>query len=484
MISLLRRTASARKPLQRRRERTDFKPSLERLEGREVPATDLVAQNLAWTPGFGAVDLFYTVAGDPPAAPTTAALYWSADGAFDPSDTLAFQTALDPTAGDHVVRVARSDFASDPPAGTRQLLLVTDPTNAVAETNKANNTVAKVLPDVIVAQLLTFDSRSVTVVYGVANASIGPVSIQIYRSADATIDAGDTVVPLSVPVPIPGAMGVHAVRLMLASPLAIDTAHPYVLARADWANTVPEPNETNNDGGFRTRVLGVVTHGYEAFGFIPGTFPSWVSTMANRLSSDLHYDSTIAFNWAAISSRFRSGMAELAGSQMAAAIAARVTSMKAMWPNDVIDVHVIGHSRGGAVISQAMLGLRTNPIVFQGTAQMTLLDPHPARNDPAFTYYSVNPNSLGGRIAAAVVRNVQGIMNDPRIVIPGVVDIAEDFFQRDPATSVPSGGEHLFNIWGEGPFVGAFNFQVTEPGISHSGMIDWYMRRLFGPVVV
>ena len=48
--------------------------------------------------------------------------------------------------------------------------------------------------------------------------------------------------------------------------------------------------------------------------------------------------------------------------------------MKALWPNDVFDVHFIGHSRGASVISQAIGLLEDNVEVTRGT-----LAPRPAR---------------------------------------------------------------------------------------------------------
>ena len=50
--------------------------------------------------------------------------------------------------------------------------------------------------------------------------------------------------------------------------------------------------------------------------------------------------------------------------------------------NDVIDVNLIGHSRGAGVVSLAMNQLTGNPQdrPADGYYELTLLDPHPASN--------------------------------------------------------------------------------------------------------
>ena len=73
-----------------------------------------------------------------------------------------------------------------------------------------------------------------------------------------------------------------------------------------------------------------------------------------------------------------------------------------MGPNDVVALHMIGHSRGSAVISQAALDLQAyvaqhaawSPLL-AGPWKMTFLDPHPAHNVPGKSFYDAAPTPLG-----------------------------------------------------------------------------------------
>ena len=68
---------------------------------------------------------------------------------------------------------------------------------------------------------------------------------------------------------------------------------------------------------------------------------------------------------------------------MAAQIDQAIASLP-IQPGDVVDLHLIGHSRGGDVVSLAA-GLldRSAPPLGGGFLELTLLDPHPARNGPS-----------------------------------------------------------------------------------------------------
>src|SRR5262249_46561996 len=96
----------------------------------------------------------------------TAALYWSADTTFDPSDTLipgsvtTTQTAVG-TYGP--IRVDAANLGT-PPTGTKYLLDVVDPDNTVAESDEpnypsdfgANNVQSLALPQEFQIKFMTF----------------------------------------------------------------------------------------------------------------------------------------------------------------------------------------------------------------------------------------------------------------------------------------------------------------------------------------
>ena len=86
----------------------------------------------------------------------------------------------------------------------------------------------------------------------------------------------------------------------------------------------------------------------------------------------------------------------------------------------MVDVHLIGHSRGGDVVSLAA-GLlnRFAPPLAGGFLELTLLDPHPARNGPV-AYYSSSTGPIGALARQEFVA-FQAATNDPPLVIPAGV---------------------------------------------------------------
>lgn len=237
------------------------------------------------------------------------------------------------------------------------------------------------LPDIVMRAATTHDSRSVTFTYEIQNAALtGPLHVAFYRAADkhfdakADIEIGDQLLTNSTNSTVL-TEGTHTVTATLPRGLSIDPEHPFVLAVAD-------PEDTNNTAYFRTYVIGAVTHGFE----LTAGPPAWVTTMANSLKQD-GYDASIAFDWWPDSTLPVPGMTVLAGAKLAATIASTVAQLTPQpAPGDVIDLHLIGHSRGAVVISQAALDLQalermgTFPQLSQlgaGYLKMTSLDPHP-----------------------------------------------------------------------------------------------------------
>ena len=131
-------------------------------------------------------------------------------------------------------------------------------------------------------------------------------------------------------------------------------------------------------------------------------------------------------------------------------------------PNDVVDLHLIGHSRGAVVISQAALSLNANPGPRElqlGYLKMTLLDPHPARNRSSLFNGLLELNNGTG------VSTIGGFSFDPRNALSMSTAVAQLQFQafHDSLTSLPnrrlpwyqtSTPAELslrFNIWGDPP---------------------------------
>ena len=207
------------------------------------------------------------------------------------------------------------------------------------------------------------------------------------------------------------------------------------------------------------------------------------------------YDVGIAFHWDALSALPIPGMTSLAGLQLSGEVLDAVASLAPRTdPDDVIALHLIGHSRGSVVISQAALDLELLEEVLPalaplkaGPLKMTFLDPHPANNAYTGTLYSAAPN-LFGRIGTALYTRFQSAMQDPNVVVPASADWAEVYYQRTDYTRAVTPTEQFFLIWGqdEGDIevrapgttvVTSYDLTDTaeEPGVpGHYLVHDWY----------
>ena len=156
--------------------------------------------------------------------------------------------------------------------------------------------------------------------------------------------------------------------------------------------------------------------------------------------------------------------------------------MKRFWPKDVIDVHLIGHSRGGSVISQAIGLLQDNAEVTRGTLRMTMLDPHPASNVAGRTHYDFF--GLAGLAAEQAVLGFQAVANDPDPIVHENVDYADHLYQKTLAIDArPGSGERVLNLWGDVPVENRTPFAInavdlTGPGMSHGAVITWFMQSM------
>jgi hypothetical protein len=342
------------------------------------------------------------------------------------------------------------------------------------------------LPDFVMRAATTHDSRSVTFTYQIQNAVLtGPLHVAFYRAADkhfdakANIEIGDQLLTNSTVL----TEGTHTVTATLPRGLSIDPEHPFVFAVADPEDT----NDTNNTAYFRTYVIGAVTHGFE----LTAGLPAWVTTMANSLKQD-GYDASIAFDWWPDSTLPVPGMTVLAGAKLAATIASTVAQLTPQpAPGDVIDLHLIGHSRGAVVISQAALDLQalermgTFPQLSQlgaGYLKMTFLDPHPANNvspvgNPRMAWYSASPDPIG-QTGVILSTLFSAEAQDPPVMLPSNVDDAEVYFQhtnyRD--TFSPDEGprvnltEKFFVNWGVVPILGPDGRPALGPPVHYSDL--------------
>jgi pimeloyl-ACP methyl ester carboxylesterase len=331
----------------------------------------------------------------------------------------------------------------------------------------------------------------------------GPFTVGVYWSADAVFDATDRLLTTAT-VNAPSAPEGSSWNINLAGEIPINPARPYVLVVADPAGAIPETDEENNTASFRKLALGVVTHGVE----LDGMFPPWVTAMSAALEAKGYAD-TIAFDWAAASRIPVPGLATVYGIRMAEEIRQTADALGTL-PNDVIDVHLIGHSRGAVVVSQALLALNAvpgPPELQLGYTKVTLLDPHPARNRAPLFFgllelyngtgvstiggFSFDPRSAVSVVAAVATLQFQAAVHDPRVVLPPNVDATEMYYQRLPwyQTTTPVEQELRFNIWGDRPQdivnlsgqpLVAINLAIVPSavGVGHTGVQFWYLGTL------
>lgn len=322
--------------------------------------------------------------------------------------------------------------------------------------------------------------------------------VGVYRSSDAAFDATDVRVATATVNP-PAGNNVRTGTVALAGELPTDLTRKYVLV---VARATGDTNPANDTAGFRKWAIAAVTHGLDA------TTPAWVGEMASALKAE-GYDDAIPFTWVPLSALPTPGGTTTAGQKMAAAV--RAAAAKLAGPNDAVDVHLIGHSRGTSVVSQAFRSLDSLPgsrAVRVGYSTETLLDPHVAANPggkaaaraqlaantgevPA-AGLSYDPSRLTSRLIAAGTIAFQAAANDPAAFAPPSVDRLEVFYQQldwdqtpadsderrigmnlkapDPATIVHSAGT-LFVTRNVG----------EEFGVSHTQVQFWYLATLTAP---
>ncbi len=341
--------------------------------------------------------------------------------------------------------------------------------------------------DIRLTSATTKDSSYIRFAYEVVAGPLmsATVPVRVYRSADATFEP--LVDTLLVEGMLKGlATGEHAQDLVIpASGLALSPAQPYFFVVVDLPTAdnpqgvVLESNEDNNATMFRKYSLAVIVHGL-TFYDVP---PAWVDLMATALIEE-GYDAVLPADWAVISHAIRTGVPQEFGATLVDDVLDRIAEME-LGPQDRVDVHWIGHSRGMVVVSQSLLvwSQTTNlpATVSGGWVKVTALDPHPAKNRPA-KLMSVNHLNPLGPLLAFGTGLFQAIANDPDVVLPtALIDESELFFQRAEWYILSPQEvyfDYLANYWGEAPLPGFAldkTFNITQPRLSHFEVPNFYI---------
>ncbi|TAK31783.1 MAG: hypothetical protein EPO21_16720 [Chloroflexota bacterium] len=187
-------------------------------------------------------------------------LYLSADATWDAADTLitsATRSAPLGMAGSY--SITRWVAVPRVAAGSYYLILRTDDTNRVSESNETNNVrvvpiaIQVPVPDLTLTRLTAPSSgavgKTVPVSWTVLNQGTGDAPPywydKLYLSADATWDAADTLITSATrSAPLPAGSSYPATRWVAVPRVAAGSY--YLILRTDDTNRVSESNETNN----------------------------------------------------------------------------------------------------------------------------------------------------------------------------------------------------------------------------------------------
>ena len=210
--------------------------------------------------------------GNSTATSSNVGYYLSTNTVLDANDVLLLNvpgTAL--TAGGYSSRYANLTIPAGTAIGNYYVLFVADPTNAVAETNEANNVTSASLQVVApVVDLFTsqaYLTPSVSVPNGVINASCyiqnqgnstaSSSNVGYYLSTNTVFDANDVLLLNSPGGALVG--GQYSSRYTpLTVPAGTAVGNYYVLFVADPTDVVVESNETNNVTSYSLQVVAPV----------------------------------------------------------------------------------------------------------------------------------------------------------------------------------------------------------------------------------
>ncbi len=443
----------------------------------------------------GSLDYGYQITGGDLPEATTVDLYWAGGTTPDTEigDPIA-TTTTDTAQGTYPLQVSASDIGSAP-SGAKYLIAVADPDHLV----ESGDHITTVTYDPFnMVSATSPDSEDITFSYDVNEAAPAPdqpLAFGIYRSSSYSFDPSTAIFVNQVTEDDYGndfseALGNHTAVVTDPDALLPDPLHEYVYVVADPDHTIGDPDGVYHEAHYRKFVLGVVSHGLLPSGQVTG-IPAWESEMAQDLQSIDGFDQVIPFNWSLTSNVPLPNLATAAGNNLASQIISAADALVQNYGSqgDVVDLDLIGHSRGAVVISQALQDLdgTTDPVLAGGYVKMTVLDPHPANNQYGLASFS-STSPFASLVLMPALSAFQTAADDPQVVIPSNVDSWDDVYQQTPSTSAFGLVESYMNLWGDSP--GQINNQSgvsptlvqnltgnATPAlglIGHSEVPDWY----------
>ncbi len=486
----------------------------------------VIPTSLKWSTTDDGVDYSYKISGADLSNPTSVQLDWASGTTVDTilGDPIV-STTTETAQGTYNLH-ATPEQLGDPPPDATDLLVVADPDNLVTPADPGK-VVALALADITLDSVSTTNSRQAVVDYDINNPDLKqPIYIQIFRSDKPTYDSDDpsnlavgqpslvtdldpgnhasdpVIIDLSEDdgdsgTPVTGQPG----EVNLIQPLAPDPSLPYVLAVVvdEQGNVPADVTVDETQAHFKIWVIADVTYGFS----LTGTPPAWAQQMANALQSPLpagaSFNSALAFDWN--SGLFTGpGQTIVGGDLLYKQILGQASALASqLGTNDVIDVQLIGHSRGSAVIGQAMQDLvdelaPEGPALQEGYYKLTFLDPHPANAATAGDVSIAAPPPLYE--TAAIVYSIRSAAYaDPTVTVASRVNQVEDFYEQNsnldilricPACIQAHPEERFFNLQGD-----PSQIQIQDPvntvtnqynlsplGLGHSDVWEWYMNSI------
>jgi hypothetical protein len=231
----------------------------------------------------------------------------------------------------------------------------------------------------------------------------------------------------------------------------------------------------------RVRPLTIVTHGFQT----PGTkhVPEWTKRMVEALA-ERGVEECVVVDWVPESGVAAPGWTESAGD----AVFARIM-WSAITSDGEIDLHLIGHSRGAVVNSEAQRRLvwyeRRIPVLRGriGWVHVTMLDPHPANGRVGFW--------TGSPMLTQFTNHFERLAQDPEPKVFRGTSFVDVYMQRGEKETA---GTSSVNPWGmlldpadadiQVDLTGKFFERRTEAGrvertaVAHTTMHEYYIETI------
>ena len=311
----------------------------------------------------------------------------------------------------------------------------------------------------MLTQATTPDAQSVSVSYTISKASVSaPLRFDFYRSDQPMKDSASHLIGTHVLDPAANAMdltqGTHIVTMAAGTAMLPDPAMPYVVVVANADGNVAADPASVTTTYFRKYLLGGIVHGLSLLGADAGTL-AWMNALRDDLLQISRFDNVITHDWTVDSRSAQPYLVNGAGHDMNREIvaAAKALLQRNNHPGDVVDLHLIGHSRGTVVVSQVLQDMAAGigPDWSGSYVEATLLDPHPANliEDLLLSF----SNNAPGWAAFALAIRFQNPTRDPEIFLPDGAGLrsVDIWYQHTPAAKFPLlSTASVLNLWGEG----------------------------------